>query len=168
MEDYLYLTDWSLLEDVSRWRRQKGEFEALGREWETVLHREVKWKMAYDRTLSLNELHYGVALIQDTDWEKRIRSALPATARDLVFRVDMATQDPRPENPFAMGKKQIHLYDPSTGEITKESLAELFEFIPSKIVQFRVFGLDHDHDQLLAEVADNTLKGLTLAIKTSV
>jgi hypothetical protein len=67
-----------------------------------------------------------------------------------------------------MGKKQIHTYDPSTGEITKESLAELFEFIPSKIVQFRVFALDHDHDQLLAEVADNTLKGLTPSVKTSV
>jgi len=82
MEDYLYLTDWSLLEDVSRWRRQNGDREALAKEWETVLHREVKWKMAYDRTLSLNELRYGVALIQDTDWEKRIRGALPAASVD--------------------------------------------------------------------------------------
>src|SRR5437588_583485 len=168
MDEYLYLTDWSLLEEVSRWRRNKGELEALAKEWETVLHREVKWKMAYDRTLSLNELHYGVALIQDTDWEKRIRSSLPAAARDLMFRVDMATQDPRPENPFAMGKKQIHIFDPSTGEITKESLAELFEFIPSKVVQFRVFALDHEQDQLLAEVAESTLKGQSPAVKTSV
>jgi hypothetical protein len=168
MEDYLYLTDWSLLEDVSRWRRQKGDREALGKEWETVLHREVKWKMAYDRTLSLNELSYGVALIQDTDWENRIRRGLPPTARQLVFRVDMATQDPRPENPFAMGKKQIHIFDPSTGEITKETLTELFEFIPSKVVQFRVFALDHDHDQLLAEVAENALKGQSPSVKTSV
>ncbi|HEY2919785.1 MAG TPA: metal-dependent phosphohydrolase, partial [Candidatus Binatia bacterium] len=168
MEEYLYLTDWSLLEEVSRWRRSKGELETLGKEWETVLHREVKWKMAYDRTLSLNELRYGVALIQGTDWEKRIRSALPAATRDLIFRVDMATQDPRPENPFAMGKKQIHIFDPSSGEITKESLAELFEFIPSKVVQFRVFALDHEHDQLLAEVAESALKGQSPAVKTSV
>jgi hypothetical protein len=168
MDDYLYLTDWSLLEEVSRWRRQKSEREALGKEWETVLHREVKWKMAYDRTLSLNELHYGVDLIQDTDWEKRIRAGLPAALRDLIFRVDMATQDPRPENPFAMGKKQIHIYDPSSGEIAKESLAELFEFIPSKIVQFRVFALNHNQDQLLSEIAENALKGRSPAIKTSV
>ena len=168
MDEYLYLTDWSLLEEVSRWRRNKGELAALAKEWETVLHREVKWKMAYDRTLSLNELRYGVALIQDTDWEKRIRSALPQAARDLIFRVDMATQDPRPENPFAMGKKQIHIFDPSTGEITKESLAELFEFIPSKVVQFRVFALDHEQDQLLSEVAESTLKGQSPSAKTSV
>jgi HD superfamily phosphohydrolase len=168
MNEYLYLTDWSLLEEVSRWRRSEPGRAALAKEWEAVLHRDVKWKMAYDRTLSLNELRYGVALIQDTDWEKRIRLALPAAMRDLVFRVDMATQDPRPENPFAMGKKQIHIFDPSTGEITKESLAELFEFIPSKVVQFRVFALNHDQDQLLSEVAESTLKGQSPSVKTSV
>ena len=168
MEEYLYLTDWSLLEGVSRWRRKKGEMEALAKEWETVLHREVKWKMAYDRTLSLNELHYGMALIQVADWEKRIRSALPRSLRSLRFRIDIATQDPRPENPFAMGKKQIHIFDPATGEITKESLTELFEFIPSKVVQFRVFSLDHEHDQVLAEIAENTLKGQSASVKTSV
>ena len=133
-----------------------------------MLHREVKWKMAYDRTLSLSELDYGIALIQDTDWEKRIRSALPASERNMIFRVDMATQDPRPENPFAMGKKQIHIFDPSNGEITKETLTELFEYIPSKVVQFRVFSLDHDHDPILAEVAENALKGHSPAVKTSV
>jgi HD superfamily phosphohydrolase len=168
MDEYLHLTDWSLLQDVSRWRRDGGAHEALGKEWEAVLQREVKWKMAYDRTLALNELRYGVSLIQDTDWEKRIRSALPPSLRDLVFRIDMATQDPRPENPFAMGKKQIYIFEPSSGDIATESLAELFEFIPSKVVQFRVFALDHEHDQLLAEVAENTLKGQPPAVKTSV
>jgi uncharacterized protein len=168
MDEYLYLTDWSLLQEVSRWGRGAGELEAIGKEWESVLLREVKWKMAYDRTLALNELRYGVSLIQDSDWEKRIRSGLPPTMRDVVFRIDMATQDPRPENPFAMGKKQIYIFDPSSGDIATESLAELFEFIPSKVVQFRVFALDHDHDQLLAEVAESALKGQSQAVKTSV
>lgn len=168
MTDYLHLTDWSLLEEVSRWRRGKAERKELGQEWGRVLDRDIKWKMAYDRTLSLNELRYGVSLIQDRDWEKRIRAALPASLRDLIFRVDMASQDPRPENPFAMGKKQIYTFDPSRGEITKESLSELFEFIPSKVVQFRVFALNHDNDQQLAEVAESTLRGESPAIKTSV
>jgi hypothetical protein len=113
MDDYLYLTDWSLLEEVSRWRRQKSEREMLGKEWETVLHREVKWKMAYDRTLSLNELHYGVDLIQDTDWEKRIRAGLPIALSDLTFRVDMATKirGRRTPSPWARSRftYMIHL-----------------------------------------------------------
>lgn len=167
VEEYLRLTDWSLLEEVSRWRHS-GKNRALAQEWGRILDRDIKWKMAYDRTLSLNELRFGVALIQDVDWEKRIRATLPPSSANLVFRVDMATQDPRPESPFAMGKKQVYLYDPSTGAITKESLAELFEFIPSKVVQFRVFALDHQNDRLLARVAEETLKGGTPAVKTSV
>jgi len=168
MADYLHLTDWSLCEEVSRWRRGSAPTSSLAREWGRILDRDIKWKMAFDRTLSLNELRYGMALIQDADWEKRIRAALPASVRDLVFRVDMATQDPRPENPFAMGKKQIHIFDPSTDTIEKESLAELFEFIPAKVVQFRVFALDHENDQLLAQVAEAALKGGSPAVKTSV
>lgn len=167
MHEYLRLTDWSLLEEVSRWRDQGGN-EPLAREWQRILNRDIKWKMAYDRTLSLNELRYGVSLIQDADWEKRIRSALPSSVQDLVFRVDMAIQDPRPENPFSMGKKQIYIFDPSTEQITKESLSELFEFIPSTVVQFRVYALDHENDRLLAEVAESTLKGGSPAVKTSV
>ncbi|HWP56491.1 MAG TPA: HD domain-containing protein [Candidatus Acidoferrales bacterium] len=168
MDDYLYLTDWSLLEKVSGWHRENGAHRELGREWGQILRREVKWKMAYDRTLSLNELRYGIELIQEADWERRIRAALPKSMRDLVFRVDMATQDPRPENPFAMGKKQVYIYDPSTGEITKESLSELLRFIPAKVVQFRVYALNHQHDQLLAQIAETTLQGGSSAIKTNV
>lgn len=168
MEEYLHLTDWSLLEEVSRWRRGNGGDEELAKEWGRIVDRDIKWKMAYDRTLSLNELRYGMALLQDSDWEKRIRASLPGSARDLIFRVDMATQDPRPENPFGMGKKQIYIFDPSTGGITAESLSELLEFIPSKVVQFRVYATDHENDHLLAQVAEETLKGGGPAVKTSV
>ncbi len=168
MERYLYLTDWSLLEEVSRWRWGEKDHKGLAREWGRILGRDIKWKMAYDRTLSLNKLRYGMALVQEADWENRMRASLPPSAHDLVFRVDMAAQDPRPESPFAMGKKQIYIFDPSTGEITSESLAELFEFIPSKVVQFRVFALDHKSDRLLAEIAEESLKGKPPAVKTSV
>jgi len=168
MEDYLHLTDWSLLEEASSWRRgDKGHAE-LAKEWQRILVRDVRWKMAYDRTLSLNELPQGMDLVQEADWEKRIRSSLPLPAREIVFRVDMASQDPRPENPFAMGKKQIYIFDPTTGKIAKESLGELFEFIPSKVVQFRVFALDHENDQILAEKAEKHLKGRSPSIKTSI
>ena len=60
---------------------------------------------------------------------------------------------------MAMGKKQIHTYDPSTGVITKESMAELFAYIPSKIVKFRVFSLDHEHDRLLASCTEEVFRG---------
>jgi hypothetical protein len=36
------------------------------------------------------------------------------------------------------------------------------------VVQLRVFSLDHENDQILAEVAENALKGHSPAVKTSV
>ncbi len=66
-----------------------------------------------------------------------------------------------------MGKKQIYIFDPSSRVIAKESLADLFEFIPSKVVQFRVFALDHENDQLLAETAEEVLKDRPYAAKKS-
>src|SRR5207237_8338861 len=45
MDEYLYLTDWSLLEEVSSWRRNRREPEALAKEWTTVLQCEGKWNM---------------------------------------------------------------------------------------------------------------------------
>jgi HD superfamily phosphohydrolase len=161
MNQYLFLTDWSLLEEVSRWRRDNSSHRELAREWGRILDRDVKWKMAFDRTLSLNELGGESSLVEQTDWTQLIREALPDTLRDLVFRVDLATQDPRPESPFAMGKKQLYIFDPTTREIAKESLADLFQFIPSKVVQFRVFALDHENDLVLAETAERTLKERT-------
>ena len=101
----------------------------------------------------------GLDLIEVHEWEVLIRAALPDGKRDLVYHVDIASQDSRPENPMAMGKKQIHTYDPSTGVITKESMAELFAYIPSKIVKFRVFALDHDHDRLLASATEEVFQG---------
>ncbi len=162
MDQYLHLTDWSLLEEVSRWRRENTNQRELAREWGRILDRDVKWKMAFDRTLSLSELGCGTTLVEQTDWDKLIRDALPDYARDLIFRVDMAIQDPRPESPIAMGKKQIYIFDPSTREIAKESLADLFEFIPSKVVQFRVFALDHENDPMLAGTAEKTLKARSI------
>jgi len=155
MDHYLHLTDWSLLQEVSRWGQKGGP---LGREWKRILNRDLKWKLAYERTLSLAELRSGLDTIGVDDWESRIRSTLPSRYQDLTFRVDIATQDPRPENPLAMGKKQIHTYDPSTDTIAKESLAELFAFIPSKIVKFRVFALDHSNDALLAQRTEEVFR----------
>ncbi len=155
MDRYLHLTDWSLLQEVSGWRRHGTP---LGREWGRILDRKLKWRLAYERSLAGAELDAGLDAIGVDDWEARVRDALPADQRGLVFRVDIASQDSRPENPMAMGKKQIHTYDPSSGHVTKETMAELFAYIPSKIVKFRVFALDHAHDRLLAAATEEVFQ----------
>ena len=168
-KEYLNLTDWSLLETVRRWGSSaKGPLAALGKEWNAILSREVKWKMAYDVTLSMRVFEKGKTIIDEAELAKRIRRSLPQKIKDLQFRVDMASQDPRPVNPLMMGERQIYVFNPSTRKVEKEPLKDFFDYIPARVVQCRVFTLNHDHDRELAEIVDKVLGIQEDSIKTNV
>ncbi|MEK6699021.1 MAG: HD domain-containing protein [Nitrospirota bacterium] len=166
---YLELTDWSLLEAVRRWNKEENSSTAkLGREWAAILSREVKWKMAYDVTLSMREIEKGKTIIDAAELVKRIKRNLPAKLKDLEFRVDMASQDPRPINPLMMGERQVYVFNPSTQKVEKEPLKDFFDYIPARVVQCRVFTLNHDHDMLLADIVESVLGIQEESIKTNV
>jgi hypothetical protein len=166
---YLDLTDWSLLEAVRRWGREESTTTAaIGREWSTILAREVKWKMAYDVTLSMRYFEKGRTLIDAPELGKRIRKKLPEKIKDLLFCVDMASQDPRPINPLMMGERQIYVFNPSTRKVEKEPLKDFFDYIPARVVQCRVFTLNHDHDLMLADIVEQVLGIQEDSIKTNV
>jgi len=166
---YLELTDWSLLENVRKWGSSKsGPLAALGREWASILAREVKWKMAYDVTLSMRVFEKGKTIIDEAELDKKIRKNLPQKLRNIQFKVDMATQDPRPINPLMMGDRQIYVFNPSTRTVEKEPLKEFFDYIPARVVQCRVFTLNHDHDTELAEIIDKVLGIQEDSIKSNV
>ncbi len=169
LREYLELTDWSLLEAVRKWGTQEdGALAELGRQWAAILSREVKWKMAYDVTLSMRHFEKGKTIIDAEELVKRIRKNLPQKIRDLQFRVDMASQDPRPINPLMMGERQIYVFNPSTHKIEKEPLKDFFDYIPARVVQCRVFTLNHDHDLLLADIVERVLGIQEDSIKTNV
>jgi HD superfamily phosphohydrolase len=169
LKEYLELTDWSLLEAVRKWGvEENGSTARLGREWAAILSREVKWKMAYDVTLSMRAFEKGKTIIDATELVKRIKKSLPPKLKDLDFRVDMASQDPRPINPLMMGERQIYVFNPSTRKVEKEPLKDFFDYIPARVVQCRVFTLSHDHDHLLADIVENVLGLQEESIKTNV
>ena len=166
---YLDLTDWSLLETVRSWAKSaSGPLSQLGREWATILSREVKWKMAYDVTLSMRAFEKGKTIIDAAELVKRIRKSLPQKLKDLEFCVDMASQDPRPINPLMMGDRQIYVFNQSTRKVEKEPLKDFFDYIPARVVQCRVFTLNHDHDVVLADVVESVLGLQEESIKTNV
>jgi HD superfamily phosphohydrolase len=166
---YLELTDWSLLEAVRRWgKKDNGATAKLGQEWSSILSREVKWKMAYDVTLSMRAFEKGKTIIDAAELVKRIRKNLPPKIRDLQFRVDMASQDPRPINPLMMGERQIYVFEPLTQKVEKEPLKDFFDYIPARVVQCRVFTLNHDHDAILADIVEKVLGIQEDSIKTNV
>ncbi len=169
LKEYLLLTDWSLLEAVRRWgSSQNGGLAGLGKEWAAILSREVKCKMAYDVTLSMRVFEKGKTIIDEAELVKRIKKNLPSRIKDLPFRVDMASQDPRPINPLMMGERQIYVFSPSTRKVEKEPLKDFFDYIPARVVQCRVFTLNHDHDREFADIVDRVLGIQEDSIKTNV
>jgi HD superfamily phosphohydrolase len=167
LDHYLGLTDWSVLEAVRVWESdpQPGK-RALGREWAAILRRQVKWKMAYDATLSVRE------------WERRtgercdpqqlmtcIRQALPPTLRDLECQIDVATQDPRNINPLAMEEWPIVIYDPSTGKVRAELLETMLEFIPAEMTQYRLYMTDVAYKPVVARACEAALSGTECGFK---
>jgi len=168
LDAYLDCDEWRLYSEVRSWigsadRRKRK----LGREWERVHHREVKWKMSFSAELSIDQIQRGTRFAPAPDYEAQIRSCLPGPLKKIPFRVDLATQDPRPVNPMAETDRQVNIYDPATGTTSPEPLREIYRFIPARVVHLRVFSRNHDHDEILARAAESVLGGFDGASKTN-
>ena len=159
LSDYLGLTDWSLLETVRTWTKSTNRNRRrLAGEWKQILGRQVKWKPAYSQLLTTRDYQRQGPAELHVKLETRIRRQLPRTLKHLIFRVDIASKDARPFNVLNMGQFQFYIYDPATQSVEKERLKELFEFLPSRIVQLRIFAKDHQADEALARATENALK----------
>ncbi len=169
LNDYLNLDEWRLFNEVRMWQKDgDAKRKRLANEWAKLNNREVKWKMSFSTEISIDRIPRGAAFSRSEDYESRIREHLPGSLQKLHFRVDLATQDPRPLNPMAETDKRINIFNPATGLTSPEPLRDIYKFIPARVVHFRVFSLSHDHDEELTFAAEKALENLEEAVKTNV
>ena len=157
MEDYLDLTDWSLLEQVRTWRRSKhATRRRLGAEWARILSRDVKWKMAYNTVLKEKGQERGMDFPSTEQFQQQIQKDLPKALHHLPFQVDMAPLDPRPDPKDTRGVP-LYVYDPATQNLSTEPLEEFLDLLPTRLIQFRIYALNHDQDAQLSRAAASCL-----------
>ncbi len=169
LDQYLHCDEWSLFQTVRGWPACRDAAKRkLGLEWDKLHRREIKWKMSYSTELSIDQLQRGTCFSGAAEYEAHIRRFLPEKLKRLKFRVDLATQDPRPINPTVEGEKRINIYNPVTGLTSPEPLKEIYRFIPARVVHFRVFSLTHEHDQPLSCAAERALSQVEAHIKTNI
>ncbi|MBU2226842.1 MAG: HD domain-containing protein [Proteobacteria bacterium] len=169
LEAYLGCDEWRLFSEVRGWLHSSDpQKQRLGREWEKLHRREVKWKMSFLAELSIDQIQKGTRFSGAGDYEEQIRSRLPGNLKNKPLRVDLATQDPRPINPMAETEKRINIYNPATGTTSPEPLRDIYRFIPARVVHFRLFSLNHDHDEILARAAEKALDAVEGASKTNI
>ncbi|HZS12018.1 MAG TPA: HD domain-containing protein [Nitrospirales bacterium] len=157
MDDYLLLTDWSLLEEVRTWRKaRQAARRRLGDEWARILGRDVKWKMAYATVLKDKGQERGLDFPSAEQFQTQIRKELPAKLQSVPFTVDMAPLDARPDPKDVRGVP-LYVYDPSTEKVSSEPLEEFLDLLPTRLIQFRIYSLTHEHDQALSRAAATVL-----------
>ena len=169
LDAYLACDEWRLFSEVRRWFDSGDpQKRKLGREWEKLHRREVKWKMSFSAELSVDQLQKGTRFSGAGDYERQIRAFLPVSLRNKPFRVDLATQDPRPINPMAESEKRVNIFSPGAGTTSPEPLRDIYRFIPARVVHFRVYSLNHDHDDVLARAAERTLETVEGSSRTNI
>jgi len=169
LDEYLLCDEWFLFNEVRCWPAEKDpKKRKLSREWAKLHSREVKWKMSYSTEISIDQIQRGTRFAHAVDYERQLREFLPGKLRGISFRVDLATQDPRPINPMAETEKRVNIFNPATGMTSPEPLKDIYRFIPARIVHLRVFSLSHDHDAEISEAAEKMLGALEGTVRTNI
>ena len=168
MDEYLTLTDWSLLEEVRGWSKSRHSMRrGLGEEWARILGRDIKWKMAYNTVLKEKGQERGMDFPSHEQFEKQIQKELPTRLHKLPFRVDMAPLDPRPDPKDTRGMP-LFVYDSGTHTVSTEPLEEFLDLLPTRLIQFRIYALNHDTDADLSRAAATVLNKTPSSIETNI
>ncbi len=149
-------------------RGKKQEKKRLGQEWAKLYKREVKWKMSFSTEISIDQIQKGTRFAHAGEYERQLKGFLPHKLKGISFRIDLATQDPRPINPMAETEKRVNIFNPTTGITSPEPLKDIYRFIPARVVHLRVFALSHDNDAEITKAAEKMLGVLEGTSKTNI
>ena len=160
LDRYHQLTEWSLLVDVERWGSSAvAEQRGLGEAWQAILRRQIRWKMACERTIPFEQGQSELASIfTDSQLvEHKVRSLLPAFLRDLPFRADVARHYHRPVSSASAGLNFI--YEPASQMISPLAEHSLVSRLPVSFSLCRLYAQDQSHAAELAAALDHLLQG---------
>lgn len=156
---YRRLSEWSLFTTVEAWLDEplRSRRRQLAEEWQSIIHRHVKYSMVYEHHVERQHPLPATRDLTRDEFHEAIVQRLPSDLRGLEFVVDIASQDPRPLNPF-VGPKRLPVYDPATGSIEEQLLSGILEFVPAKAHLYRVFAVGREHERELALAARSVLE----------
>lgn len=162
LDGYRQLTEWSLLVDVQRWATAADadpERRQLGESWQAILRRQIRWKMACERTVPFEQGQSELASIftDSSLVEHKVRSLLPTSLRELPFRADVARHYHRP-----VSSASAHLnfvYEPGSQQISPLAEHSLVSRLPVSFSLCRLYAEDQSHAAELTTALDHLLQG---------
>jgi HD superfamily phosphohydrolase len=160
LDGYRQLTEWSLLVDVERWAEDAdAERRRLSEAWQAILRRQIRWKMACERTIPFEQGQSELAsiFIDSKLVEHKVRSLLPASLRDLPFRADIARHYHRPVSSASAGFNFV--YEPASQAISPLAEHSLVSRLAVSFSLCRLYAQDQSHAAELAAALDHLLQG---------
>jgi hypothetical protein len=161
LDQYLALTDSSLLVDVSRWAQScDDERRSLGERWRELLHRKIRWKLVCQRTQIYSEqTPERSSIFTDPGIvERKVREYLGRELADLPMRVDIARHLYRPH---AKGPTsgQNFLYDSAHGRVRPLNADALVDRLPVSQRICRIYAESVEHAKAIATALDALIDG---------
>jgi len=159
LQSYLGFNESTFLVDVSRWPgSSEQDLAALGQQWQQILHRNVSWKMACEKTLNFHSAaSEQTTIFSEPDLvEKRLRAKLPSGLQDIPLRIDVAKHYHRPSARLPAGG-QNYLLEPAHPTPIELSDDDLFQSLPVSFLIFRVYARDHSYDAALHDALNDVL-----------
>ncbi len=161
LDAYREFTEWSLLEEVSRWHRSSdAQVRELGHRWQALLCRRIKWKMVCQRTRVFSEQDAEQSSIFSDPLfvEKKIREQLAPELREMPLRVDIARHIHRPHTAGPTGG-QNYLYDSAHDRVRPLGANELYGRLPTSHRICRIYATTEDLTAELATALDALIGG---------
>ena len=159
LADYRRLTEWSLLVDVIRWGESSDEQQrALGERWQSLLRREIPWKMICQRNLVFGpgDSERGSIFSRRELVEQSVYREMGITAERMPLRVDIARHIYRPHT-HGPAEDQNFLFDSATGRVRPLSDNHLFRHLPVSHRICRVYSTTPEAAPEVAQALDRLL-----------
>lgn len=153
LDDYLHLTEWSLLGDVSRWNTSENiRKKEIAPQWREFLDRKIQWRLLAEKNILFRpgERAAGSIFTDLTLLETALRNNLPPDLRNVTLRFDIAKHFHRPGNATEKGRQNF-LYDPTTDSVSNLESEDHYRSIPYSFHICRVYGTN---ETIQREVAD--------------
>ncbi len=164
LDRYQEFTEFSLLVDVSRWSRSTDpRIARLGRAWDALRRRNIRWKMVCQRNLVFSEQDgEQSSIFSDPSMvEHKLRQGLSPDLRDMPLRVDIARHIHRPHTRGA-ASGQNFLYDSARQRIRPLTANELIDRLPVSHRICRIYAESRDHAGDLTAALDQWIGGTSM------
>lgn len=157
LEDYRHFTEWSLLMEVTGWRKSSSLAKReLAAQWNRLMARDLRWTQVAQRTLQFSATHREQeSIFADAGtFEFALRAKLPAAIRDIPLRFDVAKHVFRPGS-HSPAARQNFLFDPATQSVRRLETEDLFRDIPQTFRICRVYAESLEHQTEIGTAMDS-------------